>query len=111
MLRHHIANLNHRVLQHQENDGANNVNDGVNDGQTIKNDGVNNGNDGVKRLNKTLQRVYEAIVNNPEIITSELMSLLNISESTVTRSTRELKKLGFIKREGSDKTGRWIVLK
>ena len=93
MLRNHIANLNRRVLQYQENDG------------------VNNGNDGVKRLNKTLQRVYKAIVNNPEIITSELMSLLNISESTVIRSTLELKKLGFIKREGSDKTGRWIVLK
>ena len=67
-------------------------------------------NDGVKRLNKTLQRVYEAIANKPEIVSAELMSILNISESTVTRSTRELKKLGFIKREGSDKTGRWKVL-
>ncbi len=97
MLRHHIANLNRRVLQYQENDG-------VNEGLNIKNDGV-------KRLNKTLQRVYEAIINKPEIITSELMSILNISESTVTRSTRELKKLGFIKREGSDKTGIWVILK
>ena len=111
MLRHHIANLNRRTIQYQENDGANNGNDGVNDGQIIKNDGVNDSNDGVKRLNKTLQRVYETIVNKPEIITSELMSLLNISESTVTRSTRELKKLGYIEREGSDKTGRWIILK
>lgn len=86
MLRHHIANLNRRVLQYQENDG-------------------------VKRLNKTLQRVYDAIANKPEIVSSELMSILNISESTVTRSTRELKRLGFIKREGSDKTGRWVILK
>lgn len=104
MLRHHIANLNHRVLQYQENNG-------VNDGPNIKNDGVNIDNDGVKQLNKTLQRVYKAIVNKPDIISSELMSILNISESTVTRSTRELKKLGFIKRESSDKTGRWIILK
>ncbi len=104
MLRHHLADLNRRVLQYQENDG-------VNDGQNIKNDGVNVENDGVKRLNKTLQRVYEAIVNKPDTITSELMSILNISESTVTRSTRELKKLGFIRREGSDKTGKWIILK
>ncbi len=104
MLSHHIANLNRRVLQYQEIDG-------VNDGQNINNDGVNVENDGVKRLNKTLQRLYEAIVNKPEIITSELMSILNISESTVTRTTRELKRLGFIKREGSDKTGRWEVLK
>ena len=97
MLPHHIVNLNRRVLQYQENDG-------VNDDQTIKNDGV-------KRLNKTMQRVYQAIVNKPQIITSELMSLLSISESTVTRSTRELKKLGYIEREGSDKTGRWVILK
>lgn len=104
MLRHHIANLNSRVLQYQENDG---VNDGIN----TYNDGVKVNSDGVKQLNKTLQRVYQAIVNNPEIISTELMEILNISESTVTRSTRELKKLGFIKREGSDKTGKWVILK
>lgn len=39
------------------------------------------------------------------------MESLGVSESTVTRSTRELKKLGYIKREGSDKTGKWIILK
>ncbi|MBD5329827.1 MAG: MarR family transcriptional regulator [Bacteroides sp.] len=104
MLRHHIANLNLRTLLYQENDTVKGNNDGVNDG-------VNSKGDGVTQLNKTLIRVYQAIVNKPEIISSELMSLLNISESTVTRSTRELKKLGFIKREGSDKTGRWIILK
>lgn len=100
MLRHHIANLNRRVLQYQENDGVN-----------IKNDGVKGEDDCVNHLNKTLQRIYHAIVDKPEIKTAELMENLDISESTITRSTRELKKLGFIKREGSDKTGRWIILK
>jgi len=84
MLRHHIANLNHRILQYQENDGVN-----------IKNGGV-------KHLNRTLQRIYQAIVNKPEIKTTELMESLGVSESTITRSTRELKKLGFIQRKGSD---------
>ena len=97
MLRHHIANLNRRVSQYQDNDGVNIVNDGLNDG--------------VKRHNKTLQRIYNEIVNKPEIRTTELMEILNISESTVTRATRELKKLGFIKRMGSDKTGKWQILK
>lgn len=99
MLRHHIANLNNRVLQYQNNDGVN-----------TNNDGVKSENDGVKSLNKTLQRVYQAIVNNPKIKSSELVATLNISESTVTRSTRELKKLGFIERNGSDKTGEWVIL-
>ena len=97
MLSHHIANLNRRVLQYKENDGVN-----------ISNDGVN---DGVKSLNKTLQRVYYGIVNKPEIRSMELMKILDISESTVTRATRELKKLGLIKRVGSDKTGKWQILK
>ena len=86
ILRHHIANLNCRVLQYQENNGVN-------------------------HLTKTLRRVYQEIVNKPGIISTEPMESLNISESTGTRSTRELKKLGFIKREGSDKTGKWIILK
>ena len=97
MLRHHIANLNHRVLQYQENDGVNIGNDGLNDG--------------VKRLNKTLQKIYNEIVNKPEIRTTELMEILNISESTVTRAPREFKKLGYIERKGSDKTGKWQILK
>ena len=97
MLHHHIANLNHRVSQYQENDGVNICKDGLNDG--------------VKRLNKILQRIYNEIVNKPEIRTTELMKILNISESTVTRATRELKKLGYIKRMGSDKTGKWQILK
>ena len=115
MLRHNIANLNQRTLQYQENDTVNlqadtikDKNDGVNDGV---NDGENGNGDGATQLNKTLLRVYQAIVNKPEIISSELMKILNISESTVTRSARELKKLGYIKREGSDKTSKWVVLK
>lgn len=99
MLRHHIVNLNRRVLQYQEDDGVN-----------INNGGVKDKDDGVKYLNETLQRIYKAIVNKPEIKSTELMESLGVSESTVTRSTRELKKLGYIAREGSDKTGRWIIL-
>lgn len=38
------------------------------------------------------------------------MEMFHISESTAKRATGELKRLGIIKREGSDKTGRWVVL-
>ena len=100
MLRHHIANLNLRVLQYQENDTVN-----------LYPDTVNSQNDTVKGLKEGLKRIYKAIQKNPEITHSQLMELLNISESTVKRATRDLKKLGYIKREGSDKTGRWVILK
>ena len=39
------------------------------------------------------------------------MEMFNISASTTKRATRDLKKLGYIERDGSDKTGKWIVLK
>lgn len=104
MLRHHIANINRRILQFQENDTVNVQSDTVNDT-------ANANNDTVKGLKKSLQKVYTVILNNPEITHSEIMQTLHISESTAKRATRDLKKLGYIVREGSDKTGRWIILK
>lgn len=104
MLSHHIANINRRILQYQENDTVNAQSDTVNDT-------ANANNDTVKGLKKSLQKVYTVILNNPEITHSEIMETLHISESTAKRATRDLKKLGYIAREGSDKTGRWIILK
>lgn len=104
MLRQHIANLNRRVLQFQENDTVNTQSDTVNDT-------ANANNDTVTGLKKSLQKVYTAILNNPEITHSEIMEALHISESTAKRATRDLKKIGYIAREGSDKTGKWIILK
>lgn len=99
MLRHHITNLNRRVSQYQENDTVN-----------TQGDTVNTNNDTVTGLKKSLQKVYKAILNNPEITHSEIMEALHISESTAKRATRDLKKLGYIVREGSDKTGRWVII-
>ena len=104
MLRHHIANLKRRVSQYQENDTVNTLTDTVNDT-------VNTNDDTVTGIKKSLQRVYLAILNNPEITHSQIMETLHISESTAKRATRDLKKLGYIAREGSDKSGRWIILK
>ncbi len=104
MLRHHIANLNRRTLQYQENDTVNLQADTINDTVSSQNDTVN-------ELKEGLKRIYRAIQNNPNITHSQLMELFNISESTAKRGTRDLKKLGYIEREGSDKTGKWIILK
>lgn len=104
MLRHHIANLNRRIEQYQGNDTVNPIID-------TRNDTVNIHNDTVSGLKESLLRVYNVIRNNPKITHSDIMDSLQISESTAKRATRDLKKLGFIAREGSDKTGRWVILK
>ena len=97
MLRHHIEDLNRRTLQYQENDTVN-----LHPGTV---------NDTVNELKESLKMIYIAIHKNPKITHSQLMELFNISESTAKRATRDLKKLGYIEREGSDKTGRWVLIK
>ncbi len=103
MLRHHIDNLDRRVLQYQEGDGLINNNVGVNVG-------VNKNGVGVK-LTNTQRKIYELIQANQSITHSEMAKALSVTSKTAERSTKALRDFGLLGREGSDKTGRWIILK
>ena len=99
LLRLHIANLNRRVLQYQEGDGL--INDNV---------GVNKNGVGVK-LTNTQRKIYELIQANQGITHSEMAKALSVTSKTAERATKALRYFGLLGREGSDKTGRWIILK
>ncbi len=103
MLRHHISNLKRRVLQYQEGYGLINNNVGVNVG--INKNGV-----GVK-LTNTQRKIYELIQANQSITHSEMAKALSVTSKTAERATKALRDFGLLGREGSDKTGRWIILK
>ena len=103
MLRHHISNLKRRVLQYQEGYGLMNDNVGVNVG-------VNNNSVGVK-LTNTQRTIYELIQANQGITHSEMAKALSVTSKTAERATKALRDFGLLGREGSDKTGRWIILK
>lgn len=99
LLRLHIANLNRLVLQYQEGDGL--INDNV---------GVNKNGVGVK-LTNTQRKIYELIQANQSITHSEMAKALSVTSKTAERATKALRDFGLLGREGSDKTGRWIILK
>lgn len=99
LLRLHIANLNRRVLQYQEGYGL--MNDNV---------GVNKNGVGVK-LTNTQRKIYELIQANQGITHSEMAKALSVTSKTAKRATKALRDFGLLGREGSDKTGRWIILK
>ena len=103
LLRLHISNLNRRVLQYQEGDGLINDNVGVNVG-------VNKNGVGVK-LTNTQRKIYELIQANQSITHSEMAKALSVTSKTAERATKALRDFGLLGREGSDKTGRWIILK
>ena len=103
LLRLHIANLNRRVTQYQQGDGLINDNVGVNVG-------VNKNGVGVK-LTNTQRKIYELIQANQSITHSEMAKALSVTSKTAKRATKALRDFGLLGREGSDKTGRWIILK
>ena len=64
---------------------------------------------GVK-LTATQRKTLELIGNNPSITHAELSEILSLTERTVRRATKSLRAAGLLRREGSDKTGVWIVV-
>ena len=42
---------------------------------------------------------------------NEAADKLGVSESTIYRAIKQLKEQEYIRREGSDKKGKWIILK
>lgn len=68
--------------------------------------GINVGiNVGIKRS------IIDIITNNPQISAKAMASILNISPRQCERLISDLKSSGCLKREGSNKTGHWVILK
>ena len=91
---------------------------GDNIGENSKNVGDNVGEVGVNvrvnvgvKITENQSRILDLIINNPLITHKEMAHILSITERTTERSTKILRDLNIIKREGSDKTGKWVILK
>lgn len=67
-------------------------------------------NDRIK-LSSRDQKVLTALSSDPTITTAGMTETLDMSESTINRALKNLQDLGLISREGSKKTGVWVVKK
>lgn len=103
--------ISRALLNGNENDSVNDGNKPVNDPVNGKNDPVNDLVKGEETLEKNLHSVYNIINGSPSATYSDIANQLNKSIATVKRNLQKLKEFGIIKREGADKTGRWIILK
>ena len=63
-----------------------------------------------KTTQKTTQKLLEVIKNNPSATRNEIATTIGISEDAIKWQITKLKKLGIIKREGSRKGGKWIII-
>jgi predicted HTH transcriptional regulator len=62
-------------------------------------------------LNPSQKKVLIAISNQPTITTNELTKVVGLGISRINVLIKELKKLGKIKRIGSNKNGYWEIIK
>ena len=56
------------------------------------------------------QKIFELILQNPQITINELMQNANLSESGVKKVLRTLKSQNLIRRIGPDKGGHWEIV-
>lgn len=62
-------------------------------------------------VNDPVKSIYELLKLRKNLTYAEIASHIGKSEATVKRCISRLKKDGFIEREGSDKSGYWMILK
>lgn len=67
--------------------------------------------DSKKLLNNTQVRILAEIRNNPNITKPRLAEILRLGKTTIDTGIAVLKKNGYIKRVGSNKSGYWKTLK
>ena len=103
------------------NDGINRLrgeNDGINDGinpSRGENDGIN---DGIKsklshiavKKRERIEKLLKIINENPSVASDLIAIQLGISRPTAERYLAELRRMEIVKREGSNKNGKWLIL-
>ena len=60
---------------------------------------------------KSSEKIFDTIKNNPKISARELSIIMNISTRAVEKHLAQLKKVGILKRIGPAKGGHWEVIK
>ncbi len=86
------------------------VNDNISAKTTTKTSTKTNTKTSTKTNAKT-NAIVAAIKANPDIQLKELAALFEISTEGVRWHLTKLKKEGVIKREGSSRKGKWIIIK
>ncbi|MFR9540778.1 MAG: Fic family protein [Rikenellaceae bacterium] len=81
-------------LIRNSDDGLNRANDGLNDGL---------------KLTPRAEQIASMIANNPTINVDDIAQAIGVSKPTAEREISALRKGGIIGREGSKKSGRWVI--
>ncbi len=96
MFAEHARNLRNAIDVYRRSLDADPINDPINGEQDLINDPINGAL--LREIRRSGTQTYAVFA-----------TALGVSEATVKRRLNELKKRGLVRREGSNKVGRWIV--
>jgi ATP-dependent DNA helicase RecG len=63
------------------------------------------------KLSDTELAVYQLVKDNGDLTAEQISAMLGKALKTIQRAFGALKQKGFVKRGGSSKNGRWLILK
>jgi len=61
------------------------------------------------RLNGKIKSTLEILKNNPTATTADLVAITGKSQSSIARELKDYQNAGLLRREGSRKSGMWVV--
>ena len=64
-----------------------------------------------KKENNRKQKILELLVKNPTMTQSQLIEKLTLTRKQIQKDIKELQEANVLSREGSNRSGRWIVRK
>ena len=108
MLKEHIKNLKAEIKNYKESNDF----DPINDTRDPINDPINGNHDPINSFADPITaQLYEEIRKDGKRNYAAFANVLGVSEATIKRRLNEMKAQGIIKREGSNKTGYWVICK
>ena len=102
-MNHHADNISEQITDYK-----NSIDD---DTIKQKDDTINDTINAGASMSVKERAVFAAIIENNSITIDGIIEKTGFSRPTVNRAISTLKKNGYMEREGSRKTGNWIILK
>ena len=96
--------------------GVNREKFGVNEIGSVKRFGVNtekfgvNTNEQPKKVSKTAQKIIDLIISDSSITAENMANRIGVSKRAIEKNIKNLRDIGILKHEGSDKAGYWRII-
>lgn len=93
----------------EEKFGVNTERFGVNEESSEKKFGVNS-NERSKKVSRTAQKIIDLIISDSSITAENMANKIGVSKRAIEKNIQNLRNMGIIIHEGSDKAGYWRII-